>query len=58
MIRLLARFFRGLHMVLGITVPEESYDERKFVLIWVGAILFFIAAVVLLFFFIAKMYTF
>lgn len=58
MVRLLARFFRGLHMVLGITVPEESSDERKFVLIWVGAILAFVATVALLFLFIAKMYTF
>jgi hypothetical protein len=58
MIRLLAKFFRGLHMVLGFTVPLDSYDERKFVLVWLGAIAAFIGTFVLLFLFIAKMYTF
>jgi len=57
MIHLLANLFRGLHMFLGITVPPDGYDERKFVLIWLSAIFLFIGAFVLLFLFIAKMYT-
>ena len=58
MIHFLAQFFRGLHMFVGITEPPPDYDERKFVLIWLGAILAFAAAVVFLFFFIAKTYRF
>jgi len=58
MIHLLAQFFRGLHMFVGITEPPPDYDERKFVLIWTGAILAFFAASVLLFVFIAQVYRF
>lgn len=57
MIHVLANVFRGLHMVLGISVPPDGYDERKFVFIWLAAIALFIGAFVLLFLFIAKMYT-
>jgi hypothetical protein len=58
MIHLLAQFFRGLHMFVGITEPPPGYNERKFVLIWVSGILSFVAVVVLLFLFIAKSYKF
>ena len=58
MIGVLAKFFRGVHMVLGITVPSDGYDQRKFVLIWLVAIAAFIAVSALLFLLIAKMYTF
>ena len=58
MIRLLANLFRGVHMFLGITVPSPGYDERKFVFIWLSAIALFVGAFVLLFLFIAKVYTF
>jgi hypothetical protein len=58
MIGLLAKVFRGLHMVMGISVPPEGHDERKFVLIWLSGIAVFIAALILLFLFMAKMYTF
>ena len=45
-------------MFVGITEPPPDYDERKFVLIWTGAILAFALAIVLLFVFIAKAYRF
>ena len=45
-------------MVLGISVPPPSYSERKFVTIWVGAIVAFAGAGVLFFLLIAKMYKF
>ena len=48
MIHLLARFFRGLYMFVGITEPPPDYDERKFVMIWLGANVIFAAAFVIL----------
>jgi len=58
MISLLAKFFRGLHMFVGITPPPEGHDERTFVLVWLGMIAFVFGFGVLLFFLIAKTYTF
>jgi len=58
MIHLLAQFFRGLHMFVGITEPPPDYNERKFVLIWLGALLAFAVGVVLLFVVISKAYRF
>jgi hypothetical protein len=58
MIHLLAQFFRGLHMFVGITEPPPGYNERKFVLIWLGGMLAFAAGVVFLFLIIAKAYRF
>ena len=58
MVSLLAKFFRGLHMVFGITPPPEGHNERTFVLVWFGMIAFVVGFGVLLFFLIAKMYTF
>ena len=46
MISLLARFFRGVHFIMGMSAPPPEFDERKFVLVWLG-----IVAVLLLFFF-------
>jgi hypothetical protein len=43
MIRFLANLFRGLHWVVGITAPPPDAtraQERNFVLMWVGVILF------------------
>ena len=58
MIRFLAKFFRGLHMFVGITPPPPGRNERTFVLVWLGMILFVMVFCALLFLFIAKMYTF
>ena len=55
---MLAKFFRGLHLFVGITPPPQGHNERTFVLVWLGMIAFVLAFGVLLFFIIAKTYTF
>ncbi|HZT40445.1 MAG TPA: hypothetical protein VFA28_21325 [Bryobacteraceae bacterium] len=40
MIGLLARLFRGLHWIVGATAPAPGENERAFVLVWVGIIVF------------------
>ena len=37
MIRLLAKFFRGLHLMIGISDPPRQ-DDRSLVLMWLGII--------------------
>jgi hypothetical protein len=44
MIKFLAKFFRGVHLIFGVSAPPEGQNERTFVLIWL-AILAFLAAV-------------
>ena len=43
MIRLLAGFFRGLHLIFGVSAHPEGQNERTFVLIWLGILAFLIA---------------
>jgi hypothetical protein len=43
MIKYLAKFFRGLHLIFGVSMPPEGQNERTFVFIWLG-ILAFLAA--------------
>ena len=43
MIKLLAKFFRGLHLIFGVSAPPEGQNERTFVLIWLGILAFLIA---------------
>ncbi len=38
MIPFLARVFRQVHWIVGITAPPPSKDERKFVFIWLAVI--------------------
>jgi hypothetical protein len=40
MIKILARFFRGLHYIVGISEPQPETSERAFVLAWLGGIAF------------------
>ena len=42
MITLLAKMFRGLHLIVGITAPGSGQNERPFVLMWLGIIAFII----------------
>lgn len=58
MISVLAKFFRGLHMFVGITPPPEGHNERTFVLVWLGGMASIIVICALLFVFIAEMYRF
>lgn len=56
MITFLARIFRGLSFMLGITAPPPGENERRFVLVWLGSIGFMVVFSVLVFYAIAKMY--
>jgi hypothetical protein len=40
MFPVLARFFRAVHGIIGITAPEPGRNERAFVLLWLALILF------------------
>ena len=50
MIKYLARFFRGLHLIFGVSAPPHGQNERAFVLMWLGIVGFLVA------FFVALMY--
>ncbi len=43
MIRFLAKLFRGLHGIIGITAPPAGQSERSFVLLWVGILVLLLA---------------
>jgi hypothetical protein len=58
MISLLAKFFRGLHLFVGITPPPPGHNERTFVVVWFGMIALVIAFGVFLFFLLGKTYRF
>ena len=49
MIKLLAEFFRGIHYIVGISLPPPSIDDRKFVLAWLCGIAAFVAFCVIIF---------
>lgn len=36
MIKLLAKLFRGLHLIFGVSAPPPGQNERSFVLAWLG----------------------
>jgi hypothetical protein len=36
MIKFLADFFRGFHMIMGISSPPAGQDDKSFVLMWLG----------------------
>lgn len=56
MIRLLAKFFRGVHLIFGVSAPPEGQNERSFVLIWLGVLAFFVALGVFLTYLAAHLY--
>ncbi len=56
MIKLLAKFFRGLHLIFGVSAPPEGQNERAFVLIWLGVLAFLVAFVVLLSYLVPYLY--
>jgi hypothetical protein len=57
MISSLAKLLRGLHLVIGITAPAPGHDERSFVFMWLGIIVFFIAFCAFLVYFIPYIYS-
>jgi hypothetical protein len=48
MIAFLARLFRGVHYVVGISAPPPGTSERKFVLWWLAGIGLVVAVFVVL----------
>lgn len=50
MIKLLANLFRGLSYIVGITAPPPEQDQRRFVLMWLGIVLFVLAFAAVLFY--------
>jgi hypothetical protein len=52
MISFLAKLFRGLHLVIGITAPPPGQNERSFVFMWLGIFAFFIVFCAFLVYFI------
>jgi hypothetical protein len=56
MIPFLARVFRGVHFVLGMSVPPPEQDERVFVFVWVAVLLVFVALFAGLLYFIPYFY--
>ena len=56
MIKLLARFFRGVHLIFGVSAPPEGQNERTFVLIWLGIVAFLVAFGVALTYFLPYLY--
>lgn len=56
MIKLLAKFFRGVHLIFGVSAPPEGQNERAFVLIWLGVLAFFVALGVFLTYLVAHLY--
>ena len=38
MIKFLAQLFRGLHYIVGISVPPPGTSDRMFVFAWLGSI--------------------
>ncbi len=56
MTKLLAKFFRGLHLIFGVSAPPEGQNERAFVLIWLGVLAFLVAFGVLLSYLVPYLY--
>lgn len=56
MIKLLAKFFRGVHLVIGVSAPPEGQNERSFVLIWLGILAFLVGLGAALTYFLPYLY--
>jgi 7,8-dihydro-6-hydroxymethylpterin-pyrophosphokinase len=57
MINALANLFRGLHLMIGISLPGPDVSERNFVLAWLAAIASTIAACVVVIYFILRLFS-
>jgi hypothetical protein len=56
MIKILARLFRGLHYIVGISEPPPGTSDRKFVFTWLAGTAFVAAVFVSLIFVIPLLY--
>jgi hypothetical protein len=48
MIKFLARLFRGLHYIVGVSDPPPDISDRKFVFTWLVGIAFVVVVFVIL----------
>jgi len=55
-IKFLAKFFRGVHLIFGVSAPPEGQNERSFVLIWLGILAFLVALGVFLTYLVPHLY--
>ena len=56
MIKILARFFRGVQLIFGVSAPPWDQNERTFVVIWLGIAAFLVAFGVALTYFLPYLY--
>jgi hypothetical protein len=56
MIRFLANVFRGASYVFGVTAPPPGENERAFIFMWLGIIVFAAAVSALLLYLILRMH--
>ena len=56
MIKRLAKFCRGVHLIIGVSAPPEGQNERTFVLTWLGGLAFLVAFGVALTYFLPYLY--
>ncbi|PYT97878.1 MAG: hypothetical protein DMG38_18135 [Acidobacteria bacterium] len=56
MIKFLAKFFRGVHLIFGVSAPPEGQNERSFVLVWLGVLVFLAGFVALLTYLAPRLY--
>ena len=56
MIKVLAKFFRGLHLIFGVSAPPPGQNERSFVFAWLGILAFLAVLGVLLTYLIPYLY--
>ena len=56
MIKFLANIFRGLSFIIGITAPPPDKDQRPFVFLWLGIIVFVLVFCVFLFYALSRIH--
>jgi len=56
MIKFLAKFFRGLHLVFGVSAPPPGQNERAFVFTWLGILALLVGFCVLVTYLVPYLY--
>jgi hypothetical protein len=56
MIKFLAKLFRGLHLIFGVSAPPPGQNERTFVFVWLVILAFLVAVGAFLIYLIPHLY--